>query len=205
MNRDKMVTKMSLTPACGAVEYEFSSKSLQNLTSAMCRQLSGRVVASRADKEAFVDMSKRLWDYYEKLVDFKNFSVPDFYNYPEKFTGSKRDTYLKNIIAQLAGADIPENWSGVAMVKSGEVYTDTQRLPIQQFDTTKNRPRMIANPSSKTLGLAQAISSHVQHYLSERIPEFVCGLNLKALAQRIGKCAHLNRVISIDGSAFDSN
>jgi hypothetical protein len=126
-----MVTKMSLTPSNGAVEYEFSSKCLQNLTSAMCRQLSGRVVGSTADKHAFREMSNRLWAFYEKKIDFQNFSVPDFYEYPEKFSGSKRDTYLKNIIAQLAGADIPTNWSGVAMVKSGEVYTDVRRLPIQ--------------------------------------------------------------------------
>ncbi len=39
------------------------------------------------------------------------------------------------------------------MVKSGEQYTDTQPLSQTQFDTSANRPRMIANPARQTLGL----------------------------------------------------
>jgi len=47
------------------------------------------------------------------------------------------------------------------MVKSGEVYLDDKPVSSHNFDTTENRPRLIANPSRTTLGLPQAISNHV--------------------------------------------
>lgn len=91
------------------------------------------------------------------------------------------------------------------MVKTGEVYVDDRSLPPTEFDLTGNRPRLIANPQRSTLGLPQAISSHVQHHLSKNMPEFVCGLSLKELAGLVQSHDRLDRVISIDGSSFDSN
>lgn len=70
------------------------------------------------------------------------------------------------------------------MVKGGEVYVDEVKVSPTQFDCTKNRPRLIAAPYMKTLGLPQAISSIVQKHL-KRIKEFVCGLNLVDLAKTI--------------------
>jgi len=90
------------------------------------------------------------------------------------------------------------------MVKGGEVYVATEKCKPHEFDLTKNRPRLIANPFRNTLGLPQAISSIVQNHL-KRIESFVCGKNLVELAAKIQEHDHLDTVICIDGSAFDSN
>jgi len=45
LNEKKMVTKVSFKPKGTGVCYEFSTKSLQNIASAISRQLSGRVKA----------------------------------------------------------------------------------------------------------------------------------------------------------------
>jgi hypothetical protein len=98
-------------------------------------------------------MCTKYWNYVFRDYDPRDMPTPRLLDYPEKFAPSKRDIYLKQIIGQLAGAKIPEAWFGMVMVKSGEQYVDTVQIPQTQFDATRNRPRMIANPARQTLGI----------------------------------------------------
>jgi hypothetical protein len=205
LNENKQCTKMSLQSRLVSGEYEFSTKVLQNSASACSRQLSGRVVPCLRQMRKFKTMSKLLWTHYLKTLDFGAIKDVDFIKYPEKFPAGKRDIYLKQILLQLSGKKrIPKTWCGKAMVKGGEVYVDATKVPSTEFDPTSNRPRLVCSPYWVTLGLPQAISSIVQKHLKV-IESFVCGLNLVELAEQVQKYEHLTRVISLDGSAYDSN
>lgn len=69
------------------------------------------------------------------------------------------------------------------MVKGGEQYFDSVKIPSNRFDRTDARPRMIATPALTTLGLPQAVTSTVTAAVKRVVPEFISGLNLKELAQ----------------------
>jgi len=125
LNEKKLATKVSFKPKGDGVCYEFSTKSLQNMASALSRQLSGRVVAESCHRVKFQDMCKRYWTHVFKGYNPMDAPTPRFLDYPEKFAPGKRDLYLKQIVKQLCGAEIKEAWFGTAMVKSGEQYTDT--------------------------------------------------------------------------------
>jgi len=56
---------MSFSTKTEGVEYEFSTKSVQNKTAAICRLLSGRVIACNQHKRQFQDMCKRYWKYLD--------------------------------------------------------------------------------------------------------------------------------------------
>jgi hypothetical protein len=110
------------------------------------------VEADPIHQALFRDMADRLWEHFFSLLELDSLTTPKFLDYPEKFPGPKRDKYSKQTILQLAGDKIPENWFGDAMVKSGEVYLREVGRQTE-FDYTQNRPRMIANPNLRTLGI----------------------------------------------------
>lgn len=89
------------------------------------------------------------------------------------------------------------------MVKQGEVWRSDRRPSYAQVERGKRRGRHICNPARVTLGLPQAVSSHVQSALVSLVDEFVCGLDLQGYAQLV-KGSGATHCLVTDGSGFDS-
>jgi len=95
LNEKKLATKVSFKPKGTGVCYEFSTKSLQNMASAISRQLSGRVVAEVEHRLKFEDMCRRFWAHTFRNFNPQDAPTPRFLEYPEKFAPGKRDLYFK--------------------------------------------------------------------------------------------------------------